>query len=127
MSMGKRELSFGEGEKTRQLLIGDYHFNDKQAAGIVKASNETAKTVLDEMIKFEESVNTQFKEFRSDVDQRFDKVDQRFDKVDKRFDKVDKRLDKVERSTFWSVIGICITLVGTVVTVVFGLISVISL
>ena len=113
MSMGKRELSFGEGEKTRQLLVGDYHFNDKQAAGIVKASNETAKTVLDEMIKFEESVDTQFKEFRSDVDQRFDKVDQRFDKVDQRF-------DKAEQNSRLGLICIVLTLVGVIATV-FGI------
>ena len=127
MSMGKRELSFGEGEKTRQLLVGDYHFNDKQAAGIVKASNETAKTVLDEVIKFEESVDTQFKEFRSDVDQRFDKVDQRFDKVDQRFDKVDQRFDKVDQrfdkakqNSRLGLICIVLTLVGVIATV-FGI------
>ena len=85
-----------------------------------KVMNYATRTVLDEMIKFEKSVDTQFKEFRSNVDQRFDKVDQRFDKVD-------KRLDKVARLTFWSLIGICATLVGTVVTVVVGLISAISL
>ena len=106
MSMGKRELSFGEGEKTRQLLVGDYHFNDKQAAGIVKASNETAKTVLDEMIKFEESVDTQFKEFRSDVDERFDKIDQRF--------------DKAEQNSRLGLICIVLTLVGVIATV-FGI------
>ena len=92
-----------------------------------KVMNYATRTVLDEMIKFEKSVDTQFKEFRSDVDKRFDKVDKRFDKVDKRFDKVDKQLDKVARLTFWSLIGICATLVGTVVTVVVGLISAISL
>ena len=41
-----------------------------------KVMNYATRTVLDEMIKFEKSVDTQFKEFRSDVDQRFDKVEQ---------------------------------------------------
>jgi archaellum component FlaC len=39
----------------------------------------------------------QQKQFRADVDKRFDAVDKRFDTVDKRFDGVEKRFDGVDK------------------------------
>ena len=116
----KEELSFSEGEKTRNALVADYDFDDNQAAGIVTATNEAAKTVLDEMKRFEERVNAQFKEFRSDVDKRFDEVDQRFDEVDQRFDEVkqeiaDVRSDfRMQKWTLWATFaGVVLTCVVT--------------
>lgn len=36
------------------------------------------------------------KEFKKEVNQRFEQVDQRFEQVDQRFEQVDKRFDRVE-------------------------------
>ena len=109
----KEELSFSEGEKTRNALVADYDFDDNQAAGIVTATNEAAKTVLDEMKRFEERVNAQFKEFRSDVDKRFDEVDQRFDKVEQQI--ADVRSDfRMQKWTLWATFaGVVLTCVVT--------------
>jgi len=43
-----------------------------------------------------DALEEQQKQFRADVDKRFDTVDKRFDAVDKRFDAVDGRFDKVD-------------------------------
>ena len=43
-----------------------------------------------------DALEEQQKQFRADVDKRFDTVDKRFEGVDKRFDSVDKRFDKLE-------------------------------
>jgi predicted nuclease with TOPRIM domain len=43
-----------------------------------------------------DALEEQQKQFRADVDKRFDTVDKRFDAVDGRFDKVDARFEKLE-------------------------------
>jgi predicted nuclease with TOPRIM domain len=43
-----------------------------------------------------ENLEKDLHDFKSSVDQRFEKVDERFDKVDERFDKVDGRFNKVD-------------------------------
>jgi len=37
------------------------------------------------------------KEFKSDVNKRFDQVDKRFEQVDKRFEQVDKRFEQIDK------------------------------
>ena len=43
-----------------------------------------------------DALEEQQKQFRTDVEKRFDAVDKRFDVVDARFDKVDSRFEKLE-------------------------------
>lgn len=43
-----------------------------------------------------DALEEQQKQFRADVDKRFDAIDGRFDKVDDQFGKVDARFDKVD-------------------------------
>ncbi len=54
--------------------------------------------------RFEETMNrrfeqthTEIKEFKADVDKRFEQVDKRFEQVDKRFEQVDKRFEQVDK------------------------------
>jgi len=43
-----------------------------------------------------EALENQQREFRADVDKRFDQVDKRFEQVDKRFDRIETRLDSID-------------------------------
>ena len=43
-----------------------------------------------------EALEDQQKEFRADVDKRFEQVDKRFEQVDKRFDRIDQRFDSMD-------------------------------
>ena len=117
---GKRGWSMGDGEKVHQLLVRDCAFSHDQAAGVMIAANETAIVVLDEMKRFEERVNVQFKEFRSDVDKQFDEVKQQFAEVKQQFAEVkqeiaDVRSDfRMQKWTLWATFaGVVLTCVVT--------------
>jgi len=42
-------------------------------------------------------VLNQLRDFKADVDQRFEKIDQRFEKIDQRFEKIDQRFEKIDQ------------------------------
>ena len=72
--MGLKELPLSEGEETRLMLVRDYDYDDGKAAGVVKATNEAVKTVLEELIQFENRVDTQLNELRSEIKLKFDET-----------------------------------------------------
>jgi len=41
-------------------------------------------------------VLNQLRDFKADVDQRFEKIDQRFEKIDQRFEKIDQRFESLD-------------------------------
>ena len=49
----------------------------------------------DDLKDFRGDVDKRFDTIKSDMDQRFGQVDKRFEQVDKRFEQVDKRFDQV--------------------------------
>ena len=51
---------------------------------------------IDELRRNQESFRDQLREFKTDVDRRFDRVDKRFEQVDKRFEQVDQRFQRLE-------------------------------
>lgn len=52
---------------------------------------------IDELRRNDEESKNQLKDFKKDVDKRFEQVDKRFDLVDKRFEQVDKRFEQVDK------------------------------
>ena len=46
---------------------------------------------------FRSDVDKRFDGIKSDMDKRFEQVDKRFEQVDKRFEQVDKRFDQVDK------------------------------
>jgi len=55
--------------------------------------------MLDHLRKVEQNTvtKTEFDEFKSDVNQRFDTIDQRFDTIDQRFDTIDQRFVTIDK------------------------------
>jgi chaperonin cofactor prefoldin len=52
--------------------------------------------VLNENLRdFRQDVDRRFDTFKDDIDKRFEQVDKRFEQVDKRFEQVDKRFEQI--------------------------------
>ena len=62
----------------------------------------------------------EMKEFRGEMDARFDKVDARFDKVDARFDKLDERFDKLDER-FDSLYKVLLVVAGAIIAAMIGI------
>ncbi len=51
---------------------------------------------IDESRRNQEQIKDQLKDFKGDIDKRFEQVDKRFEQVDKRFEQVDHRFQRLE-------------------------------
>jgi len=87
-------------EKNEEGLTLDKKTMDVLVANIIPTS-KYFEIRFDHMQDQVDALNGGLKDFRSDVDKRFDGIktdmDKRFEQVDKRFEQVDKRFEQVDK------------------------------
>ena len=81
-------------EKTEESLTLDKKTMDVLVANIIPTS-KYFEARFDHMQDQINGLKSDLKDFRGDVDRRFEQVDKRFEQVDKRFEQVDKRFEQI--------------------------------
>ena len=87
MSTPQTELPHKPIERIRRSLRKDYDFTEDASAGTVMAVNDAIELVLEDI-----------GQFKSDVNERFDRIENRF--------------DRFESNQRWHLIGIAATIIG---------------
>ena len=81
-------------EKNEEGLTIDKKTMDVLVTNIIPTSNYF-EVRFDHMQEQINGLKSDLKDFRGDVDKRFEQVDKRFEQVDKRFEQVDKRFEQI--------------------------------